>query len=469
MKRIIAYIISILTAFFLAAPLVNAQIIPAEEELLVQKADSILAESIELKEHVGVTAGIYVNGKELWSKGAGWRDEAAGLPAKANMVHRIASISKPMTAIAVLQLYEQGKIDLDAPIQKYIPEYPQKEKGSFTVRQLLTHTSGTAHYKSGTDGFSLKNFPSLNDAMKRFWERDLIGKPGEVYQYSTYGYVVLGVVIERLSGMEYEAYMKKYVWGPIGMTNTYIERKGREIANTSALYKRTDKGELKKDLKTNISMKIPGGGIISTASDLLKFGEAILENKLIKPETFELMITNPGIRKGGNPYGMGWFLYKDETDRRGRIIGHSGSQAGCSSQLMILLDKKVVVAVIGNTRKSYNDLWMMTWEFLNRAASSKDLNKPLRKIVSANAVDMDKILGTYDFGRGQIMKITRKGDQLYTKMNKNSPMKLYPESQQIFYYRGIEAEFSFEYAEDGSLTKSTYWQFGQEIPVKKIE
>ncbi|MEM8889335.1 MAG: serine hydrolase domain-containing protein [Bacteroidota bacterium] len=470
MERMISIIINMISGLFLIPQPAFAQLnSTTDQELLALKGDSILEVAVNIQEHMGITAGIMSEGELLWKNGAGWSDEDASIPAEADMVHRIASISKPMTSIAILQLYEQGKIDLDAPIHTYIPEYPKHEKGTFTVRQLLTHTSGTNHYKGGTDGFSVKNYPTLNDAMKRFWERKLVAEPGTMYRYTTYGYVVLGVVIERVSGMEYEAYMKKHVWEPAGMKNTSIERKGVTVANSSKLYKRTDKGELKKDLKTNLSMKTPGGGILSTTNDLLKFGQAILDHKLIKEETFELMATRSGLKKQGNPYGMGWFLYKDETDRRGRIIGHSGSQSGTSSQLMILLDAKIVVAVMSNTRRAWNELFMTSWNLINRSFSADDLQAPIKQVVSLKPAEMDRFLGTYDFGQGQIMKITRKGDQLYSQMNKYPPIMLYPESKEVIGYRAFDAYFDFEFDASGAYSKMTYWQNGQEVLPKKIE
>lgn len=470
MERMITLIVNIISGLFLIPQPAMAQLqSTADKDLLALKADSILEVAIDIQEHMGITAGIMSEGELLWKNGAGWRDKEAGEVAEADMIHRIASISKPMTAIAILQLYEQGKIDLDAPIHTYIPEYPKHEKGTFTVRQLLTHTSGTNHYKGDMDSFSTKNFPKLDDAMKRFWERKLVAEPGTAYRYTTYGYVVLGVVIERLSGMEYEAYMKKYVWEPAGMMHTSIERKGVELANSSKLYKRTDKGELKKDLKTNLSMKTPGGGILSTSHDLLKFGQAILDNKLIKAETLELMTTRSGLKKQGNPYGMGWFLYKDENDRRGRIIGHSGSQSGTSSQLMILLDAKIVVAVMSNTRRSWNQLFMTSWFLINKSFSTEDLQEPVQKVAKISTQDMDRILGSYDFGKGQILKISRKGENLFSQMNKYPALKLYPESNEVFYYREFDAYFEFDFNADGSINKTTYWQNGEEVFPKKID
>ncbi|MEM6805670.1 MAG: serine hydrolase domain-containing protein, partial [Bacteroidota bacterium] len=170
MERMISIIVNIISGLLLIPQPSMAQLnTPIDQELLALKADSVLEVAINLQEQMGMSAGIGSENELLWSNGAGWKNEAEGQAATADMVHRIASISKSMTAIGILQLYEQGKIDLEAPIHTYIPEYPKDAKGSFTVGQLLTHTSGTSHYKNGKDGFSLKNYPSLNDAMKRFW------------------------------------------------------------------------------------------------------------------------------------------------------------------------------------------------------------------------------------------------------------------------------------------------------------
>lgn len=327
--------------------------------MLALKADSLLEKSIMLGDHVGISGGIYGDGQVLWANGAGWSDREAGTPMTTNSVLRIASITKSMTAVGIMQLAEKGMIDLDEPIQAYVPQFPIKPEGTITVRHLLTHTSGIRHYQGTRDGFSRRQYPDLPAALKRFQDRDLAGEPGKVYQYSTYGYVLLGAILEKVSGMTYEHYMQKHIWGPAGMVSTSVEHQDDQVDHKSRLYRISKKRKLKKDLNTNLSMKIPGGGVQSTAEDLLHFGEALMAGKLLKPETLNLMLTDPGIRKEGNPYGMGWFLYS--TAPGNRIIGHSGSQAGASSQLLILLDKKAVVTCLSNTRGGWNDLFDLTW------------------------------------------------------------------------------------------------------------
>lgn len=439
--------------------------------LLASKADTLLDQGIEFGEHAGWTAGVYAEGEIQWEGGAGLRDVSAGLPAEPHMIHRIASIAKPMTAVAIMQLVEQGKIDLDAPLQSYVPEFPQKPEGTITVRHLLTHTSGINAYKSRLDGFTFKEYPTLLEAMGRFQDRDLVGTPGQVYQYTTYGYVVLGVVIEKVSGLNYEEYMKKYVWEPAGMKNTQAEKHKVAMDNKSQLYRKTKKGKLKKDLNTNISMKVPGGGLQSTVGDLLRFGEALLEGKLIDPQTFETMMEDPGIRpkEAGNPYGMGWFLY--DTDPERRVIGHSGGQAGTTTQLMILPDQGVVVACISNTRGGGNwgNVMNFTWKMIDYVIEEGAIDKPLWKQVSISTEAMDRLTGKYDFGKGGILALKRKGDQLYSDLNQFKGIKLYPASESILYYRNVEAHFTFELDPQGKVAKTIYTQQGKEYSPKKLE
>lgn len=469
MTRILLSIVLFVASLFLQTTPTSAQYVIDDPALVAAKADTLLNQAIELGEHAGLSAGIYGNGKILWSAGAGMSDLDKKTPANAQMIHRIASISKPMTAIAILQLYEQGKLDLDAPVRTYVPEFPQKPEGDFTTRQLLIHTSGIAHYKNNKDGASFKEYPNLLSAMDRFKDRDLIAKPGERHQYTTYGYVVLGVIIEKISGMSYEAYMKQHVWEPAGMKNTSVERKGEVVENKSSLYKITNKGKLKGDFKTNISAKVPGGGLQSTAEDLLLFGKAILENRLIKKETLDLMITDSEMKKVGNPYAMGWFLYAKEDETRGRIIGHSGAQAGTSTQLMILLDKGIVISAMSNTRRQWNLLFRMSWQLIDLAAIEEERTKPLQKIAALSPTEMDRFIGKYDFGKDQMLTISRKGNQLFSKMNKNPELRLYPSTKNKIGYRLFNASFDFDFDKNGHVVKTTYYQNGKEVQVTKVE
>ena len=435
------------------------------------KSDTLLNQGIEYGEHMGWTAGISVGGSIVWEEGAGKRDAAAGLPAQHNMIHRIASIAKPMTAIAIMQLVEQGKIDLDATLQTYVPEFPVKPEGTITVRQLLTHTSGINAYRSKLDGFTFREYPTLVEAMGRFKDRKLVGTPGEVYQYTTYGYVVLGVVIEKVSGLTYAEYMKKHIWEPAGMTCTGPELHKVPVDNKSRLYRLTKQGKLKKDLNTNISMKLPGGGLQSTVGDLLRFGEAVINGTLVSAQTLAEMMKDPGVRpkESGNPYGMGWFLYGLDADRR--VIGHSGGQAGTTTQLMILPDQGVVVACISNTRggNNWGNVFDFTWKMIDYATKDQALDVPIWKPMEISTTAMDRLTGKYDFGKGGILEIYRKGGQLHSDLNQFKGLKLYAASDSKLFYRNGHAHFEFIFDESGQIAKTVYTQQGKEYFPKRLE
>lgn len=319
-----------------------------------QKANRLMKEYVQLKTVLGASAGIYKEGKLVWKGGAGYLNPARQKPVNSEMLHRSASITKSMTAVAVMQLYEQKKLRLDAPIQKYLPWFPTKKKGTITVKHLLQNSSGIKAYKNRTEARNQKNFPTLRDAIDVFKDRELAHTPGTAFRYTTYGYVVLGAIIESVSGMKYRDYMKKNVWDKAGMTHTDVEIYGEKYANKPGLYKKNAKGQFVKDDDTNLSLKVSGGGVISTAEDLVKFGQAVLNHKLIQASTLDLMMQDPKLPQSWLfPYGMGLFLAGGKDKPSGRIIGHSGSQSGTSTQLFIFLDKKVVVSVMANTGKAW--------------------------------------------------------------------------------------------------------------------
>ncbi len=187
-----------------------------------------------------------------------------------------------------------------------------------------------------------------------FKNRDLNHVPGTAYAYTTYGYTVLGAVIESVTGIPYAEYMKKNVWEKAGMVDTDIEVFGKTHPNKASLYKKTKKGKFVKDIQSDLSIKYPGGGLHSTAGDLLRFGQAVLDHTLINNTSLEMMMQTPVIKRKGTPYGLGWFVADDPV--YGRVIRHSGSQSGTSTYLAVYLDKRIVVAVLSNASRTNNEV-----------------------------------------------------------------------------------------------------------------
>ncbi len=322
-------------------------LLSAQETAPIDQMQQVLDEGLAEGQYAGCAAGIAV-GEETLVSTAGYRDLDSEAPFERVTLNRIASISKSMTAVAALQLYEQGVLDLDEPIATYLPDYPQQHASRITTRHLLLHSSGIGAYESGKEAQSEEEYASLTEAATVFQDRELVDEPGNAEHYSTYGYVVLGMVIEAVSGQTYEDYMEEHVWAVAGMENTGVEHLDDNYENKSSFYHRNKRGKVRSSRTNNLSNRVPGGGIHSTIDDLLKFGRAVLDHRLISESTFAMMMEEPGLAYEGNPYGMGWFLYGNNPTY-GQVYGHTGEQTGCSAVLFLLPEQDAVVVMMSNT------------------------------------------------------------------------------------------------------------------------
>lgn len=297
---------------------------------------------------VGVSGSYSVNGEVIWEAAKGYADKDKKQEFTLDTQVRTASIAKSMTAIAVMQLVERDLIDINLPVDKYIPEFVQNGKTKITTKHLLSHTSGINAYKNGKEADNKINYSSLLDVYDVFKNRKLRFDPGTEFYYTSYGYVVLGILIEKVSGLPYEDYMKKYIWDKADMHNTGIENLEEQQDNRTVFYHRDHKGRIKKAKTINLSNRIPAGGLYSTANDLIKFGNALLNNTLVTAETYKLMVQHHSLEKVNNGYGFGFYLYGGEK-KEDSIIGHNGAQRGTATQLFVIPNLQTVIVVLANT------------------------------------------------------------------------------------------------------------------------
>lgn len=321
------------------------------------KEINVLLEKVIINKTVaGVVAGYSVEGKTIGQSTAGFANIKAKKKIELNTKIRIGSIAKSMTALATMQLVEQGLIDLDAAIQTYILDYPKHPKTQITIRHLLSHTSGIDGYKDGRESNTTEKYTTLYDALTLFKDRDLLFEPGTQYSYTTYGYTLIGAVIEKITGKTFEDYMQQNIWDKAEMTNTGVEKFGVKMNNKSELYSRNNgKGKAKIAKENNLSNRIPGGGFYSTVGDILKFGNAVLNNVFVDKSTLNLMRKHHSLEKENNAYGFGWFLYAKKPNE-GFIIGHPGGQTGNTSFLFIVPSKKAVSVVLANTSRAQSSI-----------------------------------------------------------------------------------------------------------------
>ncbi len=293
----------------------------------------------------GLSVAVGRNQELRWSTGYGMADLENMAPVKAATVHRLGSISKPITAVAAMQLVERGKLDLDAPVQKYVPSFPEKP-WPVTSRQLLGHLGGIRHYTKPGEIDSTRHYGNLIEPLKIFADDPLLFEPGTRYSYSTYGYVLLGAVVEAAGGQRFTEYLKEHVFLPAHMNNIRADDVYKLIPNRMRGYRKTPEGEIQNCALADTSNKIPGGGLVSTAEDLVNFALAVGRGDLLKKETVAQMFTAQKTRDGKpTGYGLGWGVMTAEGKRR---VGHGGGQQGTSTFLMLLPDDGVAVAIMAN-------------------------------------------------------------------------------------------------------------------------
>ena len=320
--------------------------LPADRAAKIEAAIITLMTS---KKIPGLSVAVVSDNQVRWQKGYGMADLENSVPAKAATVYRTASVAKPITAVAVMQLVERGKLDLDAPIQKYVATFPTKP-WPITTRELLGHLSGIRNYK-GNENDSTRFYSSLTEALSIFKDDPLDFEPLTKFSYTTYGYTLLGAVIEGASGMSYLDYMRENVFKPAKMSHTKADNVYDIIPNRARgygpkVYGRFD-GNLRNAALADTSYKIPAGGLVSTVEDLANFAIAVQDGTLVKKETFQQMSRSQSTRDGKqSPYGLGWFI--DGIGNRKGVVWHGGVQQGATSVLFLLPEERIAVVLLTN-------------------------------------------------------------------------------------------------------------------------
>jgi CubicO group peptidase (beta-lactamase class C family) len=300
----------------------------------------------------GLSAAVVENDELTWSAGFGLADVEHDVPARATTVYRIASISKPIAATAIMQLVEQGRVRLDDPIQNYVRVFPRKGEATITLRHLLTHTSGIRHYKPG-EMESLQSYDSIESAIAIFKDDPLLFTPGARYSYSSYAYNLLAGVVEKASGLTYEAYLREHVFEPAGMRQTRLERPQDIVKGRARQYVRAGggNGAVRNAPYADLSVKWAGGGVISTAEDLARFHIALDQERLLTRASMDQMYAPPKLRNGElSTYGLGWML---QTDAEKRLwVAHSGGATGGTTYLLRLPEAGLAVVLLSNVESA---------------------------------------------------------------------------------------------------------------------
>lgn len=285
------------------------------------------------------------NGRIIYHKAFGFKDYEKKLPMDTSAVFNIASTTKPLTAIAIMMLKEQGKLSYDDTLAKFFPDYPAYGD-KITIRHLLTHTSGIPDFTNEMllhHKLPVMTTQVVYDSLKA--QDSLNFEPGAKYRYNNSGYFLLALIIEKITGKSYRDYVNENIFIPLGMNNTYAyDEWMTDIPDRVHAY-----SELWEKDDNDMKLQVPGeGNIYTTASDLFLFEQALYDDRLVQTETMAEAYDTEDLfvnERNGTVYGFGWHIKHDST---GTVVYHHGGNGGFRCQLWRCLDKKNVLIVLSN-------------------------------------------------------------------------------------------------------------------------
>jgi len=316
------------------------------QNALESKVDEYIRGEMQTQQIPGVALAVIKDGRIVLAKGYGFANVEHQVPVKPETIFQSGSVGKQFTATAVMMLMEEGKLSLDDKITKYFPDGPTAWR-DITIRHMLTHTSGMTDYP---EDFDLRRDYTEDELYQRIKTIPLAFQPGEKWSYSNLAYVMLGILIHKVSGKFYGDFLQERIFKPLEMSTARIISEADIVPNRAAGY-RTVNGELKNQNWVSPSLNTTAdGALYLTVYDMAKWDAALYTEKLLKRSTLEQMWTPVKLNNGKTyPYGFGWGL----GEIRGhKIIEHGGSWQGFKSQISRYPDDRLTVIVFANQART---------------------------------------------------------------------------------------------------------------------
>ena len=291
----------------------------------------------------GLSIAVAAHGRIVWSATCGYADVSSRRPVAAGTRFRIGSATKPLTATALMSLADAGRVDLDAPIERYLPSFPA-HGGSITLRRLAGHLAGIRHYRSPAEAVNRRHFSSVTASLAIFAHDPLVARPGTRFSYSSYGYDLIGAALEGAASTDFATVLRTTVLARAGMPHTTL---GTAPANERAtFYEITDTGGARVAPPIDLSDRLPAGGALSTAQDLARFGIALTGGKLVGDATVKRMFTSQRTTDGrATGYGLGFEVHPSPF---GKFVDHTGAVDGGTAALLIHPGSGAVLALTTN-------------------------------------------------------------------------------------------------------------------------
>jgi CubicO group peptidase (beta-lactamase class C family) len=398
------------------------------DNLLTQTIDTLIQEFYHPTEP-GVAVIVVKDGETVFRKGYGMANLELGVSIEPDMVFRIGSATKQFTAVAILMLAEQGKLSLDDSISKFLPDYPTHDY-LITVKHLLTHTSGIKSYTSMPEWIPLwrKDF-TVQELIDFFKYQPMVSAPGKRWAYNNSGYILLGAIIEKVTGQTYGQFIKQSIFEPLEMKQSYYDDPLQVIPRRVAGYDKSPNGF---NNAAYISMTQPyaAGALVSTVDDLALWDAALYTEKLLKLESLKQAHISYSLLDGSpTAYGFGWMI----SEYIGHsFIEHSGGVHGFRSHTMRLPDDRVFVAVLSNNGG-------VSPQKLAFKISALVIGEPYQEptIVELQPEILARYEGIYETNTSDKLQISRENNLFFLQYDDGSRVEVAPLSPVEFYFKDM--------------------------------
>jgi CubicO group peptidase (beta-lactamase class C family) len=418
---------------------------PVSDKDLALQIDKLLS-SVYKPDGPGASILVKKQGKVVLRKGYGLANLELNVPVEPDMIFRLGSVTKQFTAVAILMLAEEGKLSLQDEITKLLPDYPTQGK-KITVENLLTHTSGVKSYTDLSEWLPLQRKDmTVAEIIDLAKDKPMEFAPGERWKYCNSGYVLLGAIIEKVSGRTYADFLQDRVFGPLGMKSSCYDSTSRIIPRRIPGYA---KGNAGYENAPYLSMSQPyaAGSLASSVDDLAVWTEGLLSGKLIKRETLEKAFASYKLKDGQDTkYGYGWCV----SDYEGhRLIEHGGGIHGFLSHVMLFPEDRVFVAMLANS--TVMDLQPEPLAF---KAGCLALGIPYKEPVpiSVPEKDLEPLIGVYSDARGDEAYIKRREGKLFIQIEELGESEIRPVSSTEFFLADFPARLHFLKDAQGTVT-----------------
>lgn len=422
------------------------------------KIDEYVQSELQDQRIPGVSIAVVRNGELVEAQGYGLANVELNVPVTAETIFQSGSVGKQFTATLAMMLVEEGKLSLDDPMSKYIADAPAIWQG-ITLRHLLTHTSGLSN--NIYNRLNMRQDYTEDELVKEIAATPLDFQPGEQWNYSNPGYVMMGIIIHKATGKFYGDLLREKIFTPLGMTTARIIDEADIIPNRAAGYRLVD-GELKNQEWVAPKLNTTAdGALYITALDMAKWAAGLDSGKLLSRASFDQMWTPVKLNDGKvEQYGFGWGF----GEIRGhRVIEHGGGWQGFSAQISRYVDDKLTVIVLTNLAGGRPAKIARGIAGLYNA----ELGPVERKTVQINPKVFDAYVGDYEIAPGLVAKVVREGNRFWVEPTGQARVELLAESEAVFFIKDSETQVKFVKDASGRVTHLILHQ-NRDIEAKKI-